>query len=459
MNKILRRTRSAFENKFVLQTFGLSSVAVLSLVVSNIHNPIGTIMVGHVGDDSVEQISAMGISLIVLMLFSSPMNSFGSASQSLISRLWGGGDTKQALMSLKSAMIISFAVSTILCFFALLVGNKIIALSSTNPKVREYAVKFLILRITGVPFSAVSFVIRGFFDAIGKPKFHLLFNLYSTLVCMLLSPFLIFGIFFPRLELYGFAIASSISSVVAMALGLAYVREHIKKNFSREEIKQRTYLANLVSFMFKNLRISLPALGAQFIAITTFIIFMRASESGGVEHQAATFILVNIIGLFMLPSFAIGTTLAGLVGRLIGDGKPKKAKKLIYDTIIVTGVCASFISLIFFLIPGQIVDGFSNDSTVINIGGKILRIFSPGLFFLISVMLIINTLIGIGDTKFVIILELIAHAFVLIPSVIVVGIVLKASSVYIWMIVAAYFAAVFFASIMRINKLRFEEII
>ncbi|MCS7213158.1 MAG: MATE family efflux transporter [Candidatus Calescibacterium sp.] len=458
MERFLRRIKSAFENKLLYQTFKLSYVATLSVVVSNIHNLFGTVMVGHVGADSVEQVSAMGVALIILLLFSSPMNSFGSASQSIISRFWGAGDRKQALISFKSAMIASFIVSVILSALVFIIGDKIIAISSTNSKVRDYAMKFLMIRVIGFPFSAVSFVIRGFFDAIGKPKEHLKFNLYSTLVCIILSPFFIFGIFFPRLELYGFALASSISGFVAMFLGLVYVKDYIFQNFSVDDIKQESYLKILTSFLFKNLKVSIPALGAQFIAVTTFILFMRASESEGVEHQAATFILVNIISLFLLPSFAIGTTLAAFCGRLIGDGKTKKAKKIIYDAVIVVAVFASFISLIFFLFSYQIIDGFSNDDMVIDVGGKVMRIFSPGLFFLVSGMILINTLIGIGDTKFVIILEFIAHFLILIPSLIFVGIFLRANSIYIWLIVSLYFAIVFSASFIRLNKLEFKEI-
>lgn len=458
MERLFRRVKSAFSDELVLQTFRLSYIATLSIVVSNIHNLIGTVMVGHVGGDSVEQVSAMGIALIVLLLFSSPMNSFGSATQSMVSRFWGGGDKRNALISLKSSMIASFLISIFLIVFVFLIGDKIISISSTNQKVREYAMKFLLWRIFGLPFSAVSFVLRGFFDAIGKPTEHLKFNFYSTLVCVLISPFLIFGVFLPRLELYGFAIASSISSFVAMLLGLIYVKDYIIDNFSHKDIKHESYVRKLIYFFFKNLKISLPALGAQFIAVSTFIVFMRASEADGVAHQAAAFILANIISLLMLPSFATGATLAGLAGRLIGDGKIRKAKKLIYDTVIVSGVFALVISLIFFLFPHQIVDGFSNDDTVISVGGKIIRVFSPGLFFLICGMLLINALVALGDTKFVIVLEFIAHFIILIPSLIIFGVILKVSSLYIWLIVSLYFTLIFFASFSRLSKLKLEEV-
>jgi len=457
VERLLRRIKSAFSDELVIQTFRLSYIAILSIVVSNIHNLIGTVMVGHVGEDSVEQVSAMGVALIALLLFSSPMNSFGSAAQSMISRFWGGGDKKRALISLKSAMIASFLISIVLSAIVFLIGDKIISISSTNQKVRDYAMKFLILRILGLPFSAVSFVLRGFFDAIGKPTEHLKFNFYSTLVCVILSPFLIFGILFPRLELYGFAIASSISSFVAMFLGLIYVKDYISSHFSQEDIKQESYIRSLIFFFFKNLKISIPAIGAQFIAVSTFIVFMRASESGGVEHQAATFILANIISIFLLTSSATGATLAGLSGRLVGNGKTKEAKKLIYDTVIVSGTFALVISLIFFLFPNHIVDGFSNDDEVISVGSKVVRVFSPGLFFLICGMMLINTLVALGDTKFVILLEFVAHFILLIPSLLIFGILMKANSLYIWLIVSLYFAILFFASLSRFNKLHLEE--
>lgn len=455
MTKFARRIRLAFENRLVYQMLRLSAIATVSLVASNIHNVIGMVMVGHVGSHSTEQISAMGTALLIFLVFSYPMNSFGSASQHPIASAWGAGDVKSAIDFTKSAMIMSFLFSLLIGLIIFMTGHKLVGLTTTDPKVREYATKFLLIRILGLPFSAVSFVIRAFFDAVGRPKYHLRFNFLSTLVCIILSPFFIFGVGFPRLEVQGFALASSISGLAAMILGLAYLRDYVVNEAPQIQAPYRkTSAIRPYSSLLKNLKISTPAFIAQIIATITFILFIRIAETQGVEHQAATFILVNMLSIFFLPSFAVGATLAGLYGRLIGNGEFKKAKKLMHDTTIVIGTFATALSVIFFLAPDRIIGIFSHDELVIDVGSKIIRVFSPGVFFMITGMILLYTFIGIGRTKFVLMVELVLHILFLVPLLLITFMVADGNTTLMWATIALYFAIIFLIFFTKLLKLQ-----
>jgi putative MATE family efflux protein len=450
--RIINRIKSAFRNQDVIFTLKLSAVAAASLALSNIHNFFGTMMVGHIGDKAAEQISAMGIALIIMLTFSAPMNAFGSSSQSLISQLWGKGKRREAFISFKSALLTSFALSSLMCILVFIFGEWFMKIIAPSQKVADYGKKFLFIRILGLPATAITFVMRGLFDAIGKPEEHLKFNAYSTLVCITLSYFFIFGIFFPRMELYGFALASTISSFVAAVHGAFLIRPYIKEYFSPQDISDIKYREDMLKFALKNLKISIPAFFAQFIASVSFLLFIWFSGLPGVEHQAVSFILVNIIGVIMLPAMAIGVSLAGMVGRLMGQNEIKRAKKILQDMIIVIGTASFALSFLMIIFPETSMRIFSNQKEVIEEGKKTILTFSPSIIFITLGILIINTLIGVGDTRFVVKVESILHFLFFIPSLFLFGTVLKSKSVVLWLIISIYFALLFFILLLRVKS-------
>jgi len=338
---------------------------------------------------------------------------------------------------------------SVIVFF---LGKRVIEIAAPSDEVAKYASKFLAIRLIGLPATAVTFVMRGFFDGVGTPKEHLKFNTSSTVFCIAFSYLLVFGIIFPRMELYGFAVASSLSSFFALIHGIALIREDIKNHFSIDDIRSEKYRMSMLSFAKTNLKISLPASVAQFVAAFSFLLFMWFSGKSGVEHQAITFILVNIIGVFLLPVMAVGVSLAGVVGRQIGKNEIKRAKRTLYDTVIVLGTLSFFVTLIFILFPKTILDIFSDNENVINEGAKTLLVFSPSLFSLIVGMLIVNTLIGLGDTRFVVKVEVILQAFVFLPLIIIFGLIAKAGSTALWGAISIYFTSLLIILIFRLRS-------
>ncbi len=449
---VLDRVYSAFKNKDVIWILKLAAISTISLSVSNIHNFFGTIMVGHTGEMSTEQISATGIALLIVLLFSSPMNAFSSATQSIMSKLWGSGKRRTALFSLKSAIGISFLISLTATILILIVGENFIKIMAPDQSVANYSKRFLTIRIIGLPFTSVTFVMRAFFDAIGEPKNHLKFNLYSTVLCIILSYFLVFGVFFPRMELYGFALASSLSSIFAAVYGGLLLKKYLQENFTIDEIGRPEYMEKIADFSLKNFKVAFPAFIASFVVALSFIVFLWASGVAGVEHQAVTFALINILGVVILPASAIAFSLAGEIGRLLGKREIKRAKLAFHDTLLVMGTVTLAISILFLIFPEKIIDIFSDRDRLINIGKDTILFFSPSIPLVFLGMLISTTLVSLGDTKFIVTVESILHFCFFLPSVLILGFYYKADSKYLWLMISIYFSMFFAVLFLRIKS-------
>gem|GEM_PF-833308 len=450
--RVLERTKRAFQDKDVREIFNLSFLAAFSLAASNIHNFFGTMMVGHIGEDATEQISAMGLALLILLLFTSPMNALASSSQTFISQFWGRGERKKALMSFKSMLSVSFFISLFMSVIVFSLGDFFMKIFSPSQKVAEYGKKFLSIRVIGLPATSMTFVMRSFFDAIGEPKKHLAFNLSSTIFCIVLSYILVFGIIFPRMELYGFSLASSLSSFFALFHAFLIIKPYLKEHFSVSEIKSENYRTDMFNFSLKNLKLSLPAGLSQFIASLSFLIFMWFSGFSGVEHQAVSFILVNILGVIMLPMMAIGTSLAGFTGRLIGKSEIERAENLLKNIIIVVGTFSLFASLILVILPELTMKVFSSEREIIESGRITLLTFAPSIIFVSISIMLLNALIGLGDTKFVVLVETTLHFLFFIPSLIILGPIMKLDSSFLWGLISIYFGFLSLALIFRVKS-------
>jgi Na+-driven multidrug efflux pump len=118
--------------------------------------------------------------------------------------------------------------------------------------------------------------------------------------------------------------------------------------------------------------------------------------------------------------------------------------------IIIIGIVSSALSLLMILFPETSMRLFSDQKEVIEEGKKTILTFSPSLLFISIGILVINTLIGVGDTKFVIKVEATLHFLFFIPSLFLFGTVLKSKSIVLWLVISIYFALLFFVMLWRI---------
>lgn len=431
----MKRIRLAFTSKFFLDVFKLALPGALSISVSNIHNFIATIMIGQLGEKSAHYLAAMGLGLLITLTITSSANSFGSGVQAFVSRAWGAKNYIEVSAYLKAGIFSGTIFGLISSILGFIFAAYVFPYLSPDPDVVRVGVPFLKIRFIGIFPTVLTMVLRGFFDGIGQPKEHFKFNTSSSAFCIVLSYILIFGEFgLPRMELSGFALASTLSGFFAFIHGLYLIRKYVKLSLKYE-----------ISFphLIRNFKVAIPASVSAFLATFSFLVFLWFTGYSGTEHQAATFVLVNIISLMFLPCMAIGIAVASLAGRSIGGKDLFSAKKYFDDTVTVNILFFLLLGIIFFIFPHGIMAVFSKDRSVIIEGAHALRVFAPFLVFVAVSVIMLQSLVNLGDTKFVMIAEGILHFGFLIPTVLIFEVVLKKGTQAAWGCVSVYFVILF----------------
>ena len=323
------------------------------------HFAVYTIDVVMIGRLSPVHLAAASLGTVVYFLLW--MIGFGPvmAVIPLVAQALGAdqADRKDARRSVRMALwAICFMFPVI---FILTFGTEtaLIAMGQ-DPEISAMAADYMLALAFGWPFALGVMVLRNFLAAIEKTTVPLVLVIMTTLFNAGLNYVLIYGHFgFPRLELVGAGIASSIAYAVSFGMFVIYLHtDKIAKTFN---IFKNFWKTDWPRFR-EVIRLGLP------ITVTTLfegVMFNAAALLMGVigiAELAAWQVGINVVALaFMFPW---GLAMAGStrVGLAAGAGRPDAVKRVAVLTITISVVAIGFAAIIVGLAPNFIAGLYLN---------------------------------------------------------------------------------------------------
>jgi putative MATE family efflux protein len=256
-----------------------------------------------------------------------------------------------------------------------------------------------------------------------------MYNLIANAANVILNYFLIFGIFFfPKLGIYGAAIATSVSKVIAFILALLML--FCVKTDIRVKLNESFFIhKNTVKRIAE---VGITAALEQLIMQTGFAFFTKTVSILPTDIFSAHHISLNINGLAWVPSQAFGVASTSLVGQCVGRGDKDKAKSYANVIHLMSLGVAVFIGVMFILFSKYIVMIYTNEPSVIDAASQVLRIIALGMPGIGTQIPVAAALRGAKDTKIPLLANLIS---VWIFRVIVCNIFLN---VFHWGIIGAW---------------------
>ncbi len=184
---------------------------------------VDTIMLGRVGPE-VLAAAALGtvVYFLLWMIGAGPV----MAVSPLVSQALGAdqNNRRDARKSVRMAMWL-IAFITPLLFGLLFFVEPILVAAGQDPDLSRQASYYMMALAPGWPFALCVMILRNFLAAIEKTRVPLILIAGSVLINAGLNALLIFGLLgFPRLELVGAGIASSISYFLSFLMFVAYIQ-------------------------------------------------------------------------------------------------------------------------------------------------------------------------------------------------------------------------------------------
>ena len=164
------------------------------------------------------------------------------------------------------------------------------------------------------------------------------------------------------------------------------------------------------------LALGLPAASQMGAEVGVFALATALSGTLDPISSAAHQIALNMAGVAFMVPLGLGSAGAVRVGHAVGAGDRPRASAAGWTAILLATAFMILAALVFIVVPRQLIGLFSRDADVLAVGSSLL--FLAAIFQLFDGIqgVITGTLRGIGDTRTPMVVNLVAHWVLGLPT-------------------------------------------
>lgn len=372
--------------------FTLALPAVLSTFAIVVNNFVDTALVGHLGK---KELAAVGSAGFLMWIVFSLMDLISVGTVALISRSYGAKNLEEASKRAMDINRFSFFFSSILAVAGILLADDIISLLNLGAEVERMATIYIRIVFLSVPPLFFAEVVWSVFRAVGDTRTPMILMAWTVAINIFLDIFLIYGVWiFPRLEVVGAGIATTVAHAFAGLIGLYFVKAG--------RIPFKIIPSNLLDIDFKVIRktikiglpISLAGLNFTFV----YLVITRIMSEFGTAAVASIPVGNRVESISYMTCHGFYMAVSSMVGQNLGAKNPARAAKSVWTTSGIMSAIAVFFGAIFVIFPEYITVIFSKEPEVIRISAEYLRILGYSQIFMGFEFVFEGAFTGAGHT-------------------------------------------------------------
>jgi putative MATE family efflux protein len=383
------------ENKMAVMpmkklVLNMSFPLMLSLLIQSLYNIVDSIFVAKLSESA---LTATSLVFPMQLLMIAVGVGTGVGVNAVLSRNIGAKNEKMIENVAATGVMLSLISTLVFVVIGLLFTKTFVHAFTDDEQIAEYAVQYLSICMIFCIGSLVSTMFQRFLQAVGDTFCSMVSLIAGAITNIILDPIMIFGLLgFPALEVRGAAIATVIGQCVSaiVAIWLNTVKNPtVKINFKGYKMK-----GEVIGQIYK---VGLPtiitqAVGSIMVAAINAILMPFSSTAVaffGVYYKLQNF-------LFM-PMNGLGQAAIPIVGFSYGAKNEKRIKEAIFTTLPIGVGIAIIATIIFMVLPAQLLSLFSASADMLEIGVPALRIISV-TFALSSITMILGySMSGMGN--------------------------------------------------------------
>ncbi|MGK0186118.1 MAG: MATE family multidrug resistance protein, partial [Verrucomicrobiales bacterium] len=349
------------------------------------------LLLSNLGGDVIAAISPAGMLLLVLSQFGS---GYIEAGMAFISQSYGGEHFARCIRYTFQAVYFSVALGvTMLATWFM--APSLIGVIELDLPVFEIAVDYFQVSVFSLSALFVSASLEAFFLGAGRPKITMFTSLVTMTVNIPLSYCLINGALgLPMMGATGAALGTLLAALLnTLLLVVLFVSSTRHRAYFRSAwrfdrlIQKRMASVGIASGI--QCTIDVFSWGVLLIALISRF---------GMPHLTAGTVMLRCMHLSFLPVDGIARTLNSFTGQAIGAGRYRLACSQVSAVAKISTVYMGAMALLFLLFRQQIMEFFSDDPLVIQIGSTAMIFVALFQIFDALNITYVNALQGAGDT-------------------------------------------------------------
>lgn len=316
------------DRAFYRRTLSIAIPMIIQNTVTNLVNLLDNLMVGSLGT---EQMS--GVAIVNQFIFVFNLAIFGGISGAGIftAQFNGRGDTDGVRHTMRVKLVISAIIGTLGLAFLSIFGDGLINSFLHEGTEGDLALtllsgeNYLSYIVIGLLPFALSQVYASTLRETGETVVPMVASVVSIATNFVFNALLIFGLLgFPALGVMGAAIATSLSRFAELAILLIWTHKNKKKcPFAVGLYKNFRVPSSLV----KQIAVKgTPVLLNEFFWSMSITTLNQCYSTRGLEVVAAMNISFTLQNLLSVAYFALSSSIAIIVGNLLGAGKLEEAR-------------------------------------------------------------------------------------------------------------------------------------
>ncbi|TMI82044.1 MAG: MATE family efflux transporter [Bacteroidetes bacterium] len=373
----------------------------LAMLIPQFNFITTNIFLGHYNQQSLAIAGITGVYYLIFAMIGFGLN---NGLQALISRRAGENRPEEIGKIFSQGVYIAMAIAVIGITVTWLVAPAILKQVIHDPDTAKKAIRFLNIRICGLPFLYVYQMRNALLVGTNQSQYLVIGTLAEAIANILFDYSLIFGHFgFPEKGFNGAAIASIIAEFTGMfVIFLVIWQKGISKRFSLfSHFDWNTPIIKQI------LSISLPLIFQLAVSLISWEFFYILIEHHGQEALAISNIMRNIFGLIGCFIWAFAATGAAMVSNVIGQGKHENVYPLILKIISISTGVSFVICILINLFPRILLSVFGQNETFIQHAIPVVRVLTFAILLMSFSSIWLNSVTGTGNSRITLLIEII----------------------------------------------------
>jgi MATE family multidrug resistance protein len=399
------------------------------MMSQNILNLVDIGMVGHLGDTA---LAATGIGSFTNYLAISFIIGLSAGVQALAARRLGEERHDETAVPLNGGLILALMIGLPLCAVLFLAIPSAYSFLSDDPAVIEQGIPYLQVRILSMVAVGMNFSFRGYWSAIHMTGVYLRTLLIMHAINIFLNWVLIFGnLGAPEMGVFGAGLATTISLYIGTGLYFYFAIQHASDKGFLHKVPSR-------SILWQQFRLSLPSSLQQVFFSAGLVTLIWIVSQIGTAEIAAVNVLMTFHITAILPAFGLALAATTMVGNALGRGDTDDAALWGWNTAAIALVYGVALSLLLIPLADPLLGVFLTNPETRKLAYLPMVLWALAISFDTAGMVLMNALIGAGDTRRSMWISVIAQWGFFLPFAYIAGPVLGFGLLGVWVVNGLY---------------------